>query len=102
MSQKEKPTEILRINFLLERRADPLLFDELYQFRKGSKRTEQLRILAHDGVLARRTSIFASYIRLTDGQEMQIQQEKVIVQVNLDQDMLSEAAHDMFGPPIES
>jgi len=44
--------EIIRINFKLERNADPLLYDELKQFKKGSKRTTQLRSLAHDGVIA--------------------------------------------------
>ena len=45
--------EIIRINFKLERNADPLLYDELKQFKKGSKRTTQLRSLAHDGVIAK-------------------------------------------------
>ena len=44
--------EIIRINFKLERNADPLLYDELKQFKKGSKRTTQLRSLAHDRVIA--------------------------------------------------
>jgi hypothetical protein len=51
--QPDQEEEIIRINFKLERNADPLLYDELKQFKKGSKRTAQLRSLAHDGVIAK-------------------------------------------------
>jgi|GEM_PF-6541929 len=101
MSQNEKPDDTLRINFLLERRADPLLFDELCQFKKGSKRAEQLRSLAHDGALARRTSVFASgTLQLNNTQASQVPQGRAVVQETKNRDVLSEAAHDMFGPPI--
>lgn len=40
----------LRINFILERGADPVLYDCLSRFRKNV-RAQQLRTLAHDGAL---------------------------------------------------
>lgn len=42
----------LRINFILERGADPVLYDCLSRFRKNL-RAQQLRNLAHDGALMR-------------------------------------------------
>jgi hypothetical protein len=42
----------LRINFILERMDDPALYDHLAQFRQR-RRAEQLRSVAHDGVVSR-------------------------------------------------
>lgn len=101
MSQKDNSDEHIRISFRLERKADPMLFDELSQFKKGSKRTEQLRSLAHDGVLAKRTSMFAGIGFFGGGKLPQAQQDRV-TSGEEERDVLSEAAHDMFGPPIDS
>lgn len=47
-----KAPACLRINVMLERVADPALYDHLAQFPQR-RRAEQLRGLAHDGVLSR-------------------------------------------------
>jgi hypothetical protein len=47
-----KAPACLRINFILERMADPALYDHLALF-KVRRRAEGLRSLAHDGVLTR-------------------------------------------------
>jgi hypothetical protein len=50
----------LRINFVLERVDDPLLYDHLAQFRQR-RRAEQLRSasVAHDGVVSRNSWLAA-------------------------------------------
>ncbi len=41
----------IRLLFELERGDNPRLYDELMQFKKGSKRVNRLRTLAHEGLL---------------------------------------------------
>ena len=48
----------LRINFILERMDDPALYDHLAQFRQR-RRAEQLRSVAHDGVVSRNSWLAA-------------------------------------------
>lgn len=44
--------ERIRLVFELERADNPRLYEDLVQFRKGSKRVNRLRTLAHEGLLA--------------------------------------------------
>lgn len=41
----------IRLLFELQRADNPRLYDELIQFKKGSKRVNRLRTLAHEGLL---------------------------------------------------
>lgn len=41
----------LRINFELDRADNPVLYDDLARFCKGTKRVGRLRMLAHTGLL---------------------------------------------------
>lgn len=43
----------IRLFLELDRNDDPLLYDELLRFRKGTKRVNRLRLLAHDGLCPR-------------------------------------------------
>ena len=53
-----KAPACLRINFILERMDDPALYDHLAQFRQR-RRAEQLRSVAHDGVVSRNSWLAA-------------------------------------------
>lgn len=44
--------ERIRLVFELERADNPRLYEDLSQFKKGSKRVNRLRTLAHEGLLA--------------------------------------------------
>jgi hypothetical protein len=44
--------ERIRLVFELERADNPRLYDDLIQCKKGSKRVNRLRTLAHEGLLA--------------------------------------------------
>ena len=46
------PLEPIRLLFELERADNPRLYDDLIQFKKGIKRVNRLRTLAHEGLLA--------------------------------------------------
>jgi len=56
---QENPTEPERIRlvFELERADNPRLYSDLIQFKKGSKRVNRLRTLAHEGLLAQHWSL---------------------------------------------
>jgi hypothetical protein len=42
----------LRMQFELSRNDDPSLYDDLIRFKKGTKRINRLRFLAHEGMVA--------------------------------------------------
>lgn len=42
----------LRMQFELSRNDDPGLYDDLVRFKKGTKRINRLRFLAHEGMVA--------------------------------------------------
>lgn len=46
----------IRLVFELERADNPRLYDDLIQFKKGSKRVNRLRTLAQEGLLAQHWS----------------------------------------------
>jgi hypothetical protein len=46
------PPDRIRLVFQLERADNPRLYDDLIQFKKGSKRVNRLRTLAQGGLLA--------------------------------------------------
>lgn len=48
--------ERIRLVFELERADNPRLYDDLIQFKKGSKRVNRLRTLAQEGLLAQHWS----------------------------------------------
>lgn len=50
------PPDRIRLVFELERADNPRLYDDLIQFRKGSKRVNRLRTLAQEGLLAQHWS----------------------------------------------
>jgi len=43
---------LLRMQFELSRDDDPSLYDDLVRFKKGTKRINRLRFLAHEGMVA--------------------------------------------------
>lgn len=49
----------LRMQFELSRNDDPNLYDDLVRFKKGTKRINRLRFLAHEGMVAQ-TSVQGS------------------------------------------
>ena len=52
----------LRMQFELSRDDDPSLYDDLVRFKKGTKRINRLRFLAHEGMVAEtmvRAGLFA-------------------------------------------
>jgi hypothetical protein len=44
--------EPIRLLFEMDREDNPLLYDDLIRFKKGTKRVNRLRFLAHEGVVA--------------------------------------------------
>jgi hypothetical protein len=98
--QSDQEEEIIRINFKLERNADPLLYDELKQFKKGSKRTTQLRSLAHDGVIAKwGWTRGASGTRRPD--VVRAVPDPAANSGESADGTLSQAANEMFGPSLD-
>jgi len=51
------PAERIRLVFELERADNPRLYEDLVQFKKGSKRVNRLRTLAHEGLLVQLWSV---------------------------------------------
>lgn len=52
MNEKITPErETIRLLFELDREDDLQLYDDLVRFKKGTKRINRLRLLAHEGVL---------------------------------------------------
>ena len=51
------PPERIRLVFELERADNPRLYDDLIQFKKGSKRVNRLRTLAQEGLLVQHWSL---------------------------------------------
>ncbi len=45
-------TEPIRLLFEMDRNDNPLFYDDLIRFKKGTKRVNRLRFLAHEGVVA--------------------------------------------------
>ncbi len=54
------PPDSIRLVFELERADNPRLYDDLIQFKKGSKRVNRLRTLAQEGLLAQHWSLRAT------------------------------------------
>ena len=53
MTQKiDLITEPVRLLFEMTREDNPRLYDDLIRFKKGTKRVNRLRFLAHEGLLA--------------------------------------------------
>lgn len=53
MNEEKTPGhETIRLLFELDRADDPQLYDDLIRFKKGTKRINRLRLLAHEGVVA--------------------------------------------------
>lgn len=48
----ELDTEPVRLLFEMTREDNPRLYDDLIRFKKGTKRVNRLRFLAHEGLLA--------------------------------------------------
>ena len=63
-----KPPVSIRINLILERVADPVLYDHMRQF-KARARAEQLRAVAHDGVLLRRGLLNSGLVQVAGQHE---------------------------------
>jgi len=55
----------IRLVFELDRADNPRLYDELMRFKKGAKRVNRLRVLAHEGLLAQHwpIGVMASELR---------------------------------------
>lgn len=62
MNEKDATGEgQLRMQFELSRNDDPSLYDDLVRFKKGTKRINRLRFLAHEGMVAQ-TSVQGSMV----------------------------------------
>lgn len=48
-NSKTPAAETMRMLFELDREDDPRLYDDLIRFKKGTKRINRLRLLAHEG-----------------------------------------------------
>ena len=59
-------TEPIRLLFEMDRNDNPLLYDDLIRFKKGTKRVNRLRFLAHEGVVAQ-VSLYMQGRRQTAG-----------------------------------
>ncbi len=55
-----QPREAIRLLFELDFADNPRLYEDLIRFKKGTKRINRLRFLAHEGLMAQLT---ASHIR---------------------------------------
>lgn len=51
MNNPSSDIKAIRLVFALDRKDDPLLYDELIRFNRGAKRVSRLRLLAHEGVV---------------------------------------------------
>lgn len=51
MNATNSMLETIRMLFELDRADDPQLYDDLIRFKKGTKRINRLRLLAHEAVL---------------------------------------------------
>ena len=49
--KKTSARETIRLLFELDQADDPQLYDDLVRFKKGTKRINRLRLLAHEGVI---------------------------------------------------
>ena len=54
MSAGVRPAAPLRLFFEIERDDNPRLYDDLSRFKKGQRRVNRLRFLAHEGLMAER------------------------------------------------
>ncbi|MCL1961271.1 MAG: hypothetical protein FWG56_05770 [Desulfovibrionaceae bacterium] len=58
--------ETIRMLFELDREDDPRLYDDLIRFKKGTKRINRLRLLAHEAVLGQFSAGAGAAIARTD------------------------------------
>lgn len=54
MSAVVRPAAPLRLFFEIERDDNPRLYDDLMRFKKGQRRVNRLRFLAHEGLMVER------------------------------------------------
>lgn len=54
--------ETIRMLFELDREDDPRLYDDLIRFKKGTKRINRLRLLAHEAVLGQFSAVASAAI----------------------------------------
>jgi hypothetical protein len=83
------PTPI-RLVFELARADHPLLYDDLIQFHKGTKRVNRLRVLAYDGLLAQ-SGVFTGMGRGLPHQPS----------ATGAQEGSGDVTNDLFGPSID-
>lgn len=86
----------MRMCFELERDDNPPLFDELMKFAKGTKRLNQLRLLAHEGLLAQREWI--GPVGKGQGKRNDVVGES---QRSKASDVLTAASTELFGPAVD-
>jgi hypothetical protein len=99
MNNATRPkSETIRMLFELDRDDDPQLYDDLIRFRKGTKRINRLRLLAHEATLDRLSSSAGVAV---------LQQGSVLPAVSATDDGRPDAVFDMpvaadvFDAPLE-
>ena len=67
------PREGIRLVFEMERADNPRLYDDLIRFKKGAKRVNRLRTLAHEGLL------FQHWTSKGDDSLVEVRREGILV-----------------------
>lgn len=87
--------ETIRMLFELDREDDPRLYDDLIRFKKGTKRINRLRLLAHEAVLGQ----FSAVATVRQASALSTVDAPAVGQSGASFDM--PAAADVFGAPLE-
>lgn len=94
MDEKKTPGhETIRLLFELDWADDPQLYDDLIRFKKGTKRINRLRLLAHEGVVGQLNIVASGVVpRLAHAPVAMPPSAGSPIEVPL--------ASDVFGEPI--
>ena len=90
--------ETIRMLFELDREDDPRLYDDLIRFKKGTKRINRLRLLAHEAVLGQFSAV-AGGATARQASAPSILGAAAVGQSGAAFEM--PAAADVFGAPLE-
>ena len=91
--------ETIRMLFELDRDDDPRLYDDLIRFKKGTKRINRLRLLAHEAVLGQFSPVIgAAAVRPVSVPQAARAAEERLSGADFDMP----AAADVFGAPLEN
>lgn len=92
---KTPAAETMRMLFELDREDDPRLYDDLIRFKKGTKRINRLRLLAHEG-----ERYLAGGGELPSLVTRPLPVEVILAQAGVPSAFDAPAAADVFADPI--